>query len=192
MVQQEKLDVIQRLLNQMVCKIEKQLDKLDNRLTSKNQSRLSTKTMSESMNYVEKTIELYKQFFHRFIITYIIDQNQGLINDRFQSIYSIIQHTTNDNLSSYFNRCRQLNEFQLKLNDHVDQYITAFEDCCRLLTEFSCYPTESSLNDKSFLSKGKIKFEDWIVDLYILSLCVNDHFSLRTIVVSVLIELFGY
>ncbi|CAM4914423.1 unnamed protein product [Rotaria socialis] len=194
MVQQEQLDVIQKLLNQMVCKIEKQLDKLDNRLTSKHQSRLSTNTMSESMNYIEKTIELYKQFFHRFIITHIIDQNQGLINDKFQSIYSVIQHKTNGNLSSYFNRCRQLNEFQfqLKLNDNVDQYVTAFEDCCRLLTEFSCYPTESSLNDKSFLSKGKIKFEDWAMDLYILSLCVNDHFSLRTIAVSVLIELFGY
>ncbi|CAF4977890.1 unnamed protein product [Rotaria sp. Silwood1] len=153
-VEQENLNDIEQLLRQMTRKVEKQLDKINNPLLDKKQSRLSTKTMLESMNNIEKSIELYKKFFHHFIITYLIDQKQVLMNDKFQSIYSIIQNKTNDNLLTIFNRYRQLNEFQLKLNDNVDHYITAFENCCKILTEFCCFPIQSSLNDQSFPSKG--------------------------------------
>ncbi|CAF4045021.1 unnamed protein product [Rotaria sp. Silwood2] len=191
-VEQENLNDIEQLLRQMVHKVEKQLDKLNNPLFDKKQSRLSTKTMLELMNNIEKSIKLYQIFFHRFIITYLIDQNQILMNDKFQSIYSIIQNKTNDNLFTIFNRYQQVHEFQLKLSDNVDHYIATFENCCKLLTEFCCVPIQSSLNDESFLSKGKTNFDDWSMDICILALCISDHFSLQTIAISVLIELFGY
>ncbi|CAF1177973.1 unnamed protein product, partial [Rotaria sordida] len=191
-IEQENLNDIEQLLHQMIHKVEKQLDKLNNQLFDNKKSRLSTKTMLESINNIEKSIELYKKFFHRFIITYLIDQNQVLINDKFQSIYSIIQNKNNDNLLIIFNRYRQLNEFQLKLTNNVDHYITAFENCCKLLTEFCCFPIQSSLNNQSFLPKGKTDFDDWSMDICVLSLCISDHFSLQTIAISVLIELFGY
>ncbi|CAF1108703.1 unnamed protein product [Rotaria sordida] len=191
-IEQENLNDIEQLLHQMIHKVEKQLDKLNNQLFDNKKSRLSTKTMLESINNIEKSIELYKKFFHRFIITYLIDQNQVLINDKFQSIYSIIQNKNNDNLLIIFNRYQQLNEFQLKLTNNVDHYITAFENCCKLLTEFCCFPIQSSLNNQSFLPKGKTDFDDWSMDICVLSLCISDHFSLQTIAISVLIELFGY
>lgn len=146
---EETLNDIKRLLLQMVRKVEVELEKLNNQLHDNKQSRLSIKILSESMNYIEKSIELYRNLFHRFIITFIINQNQQLINDKFQNIYSIIKDKTNDNLSVIFNQCRQCNNFQIKLHDNVDEYITAFEDCCKLLIEFNTFPTESSL------SKGK-------------------------------------
>jgi hypothetical protein len=39
---------------------------------------------------------------------------------------------------------------------------------------------------------GKTDFDDWSMDLCILSLCKSDHFPLQTISISVLIEIFGY
>jgi hypothetical protein len=39
---------------------------------------------------------------------------------------------------------------------------------------------------------GTTDFDDWSIDLCILSLCKSNHFSLQTIAISLLIELFGY
>jgi len=151
---QESLNEIERLLRQMVCKIEKQIYKLNNPSSDEKRTRLSTKTMVESINHIENSTKLYKIFFHRFIITYFIDKNQISLNDKFQSIYSIVQNKTNDNISTIFNRYQELNKFQLKLNENVDQYRIAFEDCCKLLIEFCCFPRQSSVTDQSILSKG--------------------------------------
>jgi hypothetical protein len=152
--EQESLNEIERLLRQMVCKIEKQVYKLNNPSSDEKRTRLSTKTMVESINHIENSTKLYKIFFHRFIITYFIDKNQISLNDKFQSIYSIVQNKTNDNISTIFNRYQELNKFQLKLNENVDQYRIAFEDCCKLLIEFCCFPRQSSVNDQSILLKG--------------------------------------
>jgi len=149
-IEQQDSNEIERLLRQMIRKVEKQLCES----SDVKRTRLSTKTMFESINHIEKSIKLYKIFFHRFIITYFIDKNQILLNDKFQSIYSIIQTKTNDNLSTIFNRYQQLNEFQLKLNDNIDYYKTPFEDCCKLLIEFCCFPGQSSINDPSISPKG--------------------------------------
>jgi hypothetical protein len=205
--EQPDLDDIEHLLRQMVRKVEKQVYNF----SDKKQNRSSTKTISQSINHLEKSTKLYKIFFHRFILTYFIDQNQILLNDKFQRIYSIIQNQTKDNLLIIFNRYQQLNEFQLKLNDNIDQYKTPFEDCCKLLIEFCCFPRQSSTNDPSISSKGrelsavtdaedflsfsilgKTDFDDWLIDLCILSLCKTEHFSVQTIAISVLIELFDY
>jgi hypothetical protein len=152
--EQESLNEIERLLRQMVCKIEKQVYKLNHPSSDEKRTRLSTKTMFESINHIENSTKLYKIFFHRFIITYFIDKNQISLNDKFQSIYSIVQNKTNDNISTIFNRYQELNKFQLTLNENVDQYRIAFEDCCKLLIEFCCFPRQSSVNDQSILLKG--------------------------------------
>ena len=148
--------------------------------------------MLQSMNHLEKSITLYKIFFHRFITTFLIDINQISMNEKFQNIYSITQKKTNENLLALFNHYQQQNEFQLKLNDNVDYYKRAFDDCCKLLIEFCCFPRQSSMKDQSTLSKGKTDFDDWSIDLCVLSVCESGHFSIQTIAISVLIELFGY
>ncbi|CAF3570172.1 unnamed protein product [Adineta steineri] len=122
----------------------------------------------------------------------LLRQMQISINDKFQSIYSIIQTKTNDNLSIIFNRYQQLNEFHLKLTDKVNQYQTIFEDCCKLFIELYCFPRQFSNHDQSILSKGQTDFDDWFMDLFIISLCKSDNFSIQTVAISVLIELFGY
>jgi hypothetical protein len=144
---------IKRLLRQMVHKVEKQVYQF----SSEKRNRLTTTTTTrtlESKHYIEKLIKLYKIFFHRFIITYFIDKNQILLNEKFQSIYSIIKNKTNDNLLTIFNRYQQLNELKLKLNENVDHYKIPFEDCCKLLIELCCFPRQSSINDQSISSKG--------------------------------------
>ncbi|CAF4282087.1 unnamed protein product, partial [Adineta steineri] len=192
-IEQENLNDIERLLCQMVRKIEKQMYNLTNPLSEKKQTRLSTsKTKIDSINHIENAINLYKNFFYRFILIYIIDSKQISINDKFQSIYSIIQTKTNDNLSIIFNRYQQLNEFHLKLTDKVNQYQTIFEDCCKLFIEFYCFPRQFSNHNQSILSKGQTDFDDWFMDLFIISLCKSDNFSIQTVAISVLIELFGY
>ncbi len=152
--EQQDSNDIERLLRQMVRKVEKQISKSSN----EKKTRSSTKTMLESINHIKESIKLYKIFFHGFIITYFIDKNQMLINNKFQNIYPIIQNKTNDNLLTIFNRYQQLNEFQLKLSSNIDQYKTAFEDCCKLLIELSCFPRQSSINDPSISPKGTHTF----------------------------------
>ncbi|CAF4282110.1 unnamed protein product, partial [Adineta steineri] len=192
-IEQENLNDIERLLRQMVRKIEKQMYNLTNPLSEKKQTRLSTsKTKIDSINHIENAIKLYKKFFHRFILIYIIDSKQISINDKFQSIYSIIQTKTNDNLSIIFNRYQQSNEFQLKLTDKVNQYQTIFEDCCKLFIELYCFPRQFSNHNQSILFNDQTDFDDWFMDLFIISLCKSDNFSIQTVAISVLIELFGY
>lgn len=149
--EQQDLNDIEDLLHQMVHKVEKQLL---SKTSYERKLRSSTKTMLESNSHLEKAIKLYKIFFHRFIQTNLIDKHQILINDKFQSIYSIIQHKTDDNLSIVFNRYQQLKEFQIKFNDNIDQYKTSFEDCCKLLIEFCCFPRQAPTNDSTIVSKG--------------------------------------
>ena len=144
------------------------------------------------MNHLEKSLTLYKNFFHRFISTFLVDINQISMNEKFQNIYSITQKKTNENLLALFNHYQQENDFQLKLNDQVDYYKRAFDDCCKLLIEFCCFPRQSTLKDQSTLSKTKAEFDDWSIDLCVLSVCESGHFSIQTIAISVLIELFGY
>jgi len=148
--EQQDLNDIEHLLRQMVRKVEKEIY----RFSDQKQRRSSTRTMLESINHTEKSIKLYKIFFHRFILTYFIGKNQITLNDKFQTICPIIQTKTNDHLLTIFNRYQQLNEFQLKLNDNIDQYKTPFEDCCKLLIEFCCFPKQSSMNDPSLSPKG--------------------------------------
>jgi hypothetical protein len=199
-IEQQDSHVIERLLHQMVRKVEKQIYKF----SEKKLSQSSTKTISESINHIEKSIKLYKIFFHRFIFTYFIDKNQILTTDQFQIIYSIIRNKTNDNLLAIFNHYQQCNEFDFKLNENIDQYKTAFEDCCKLLIEFCYFSRQSSINDPSkgikknpawdfpnrFAVVGKTDIDDWLIDLCILALCKTGHFSFQTIALSVLIELF--
>jgi hypothetical protein len=148
--EQQDLNDIEHLLRQMVHKVEKEIYKS----SYEKQRRSSTRTMLESINHTEKSIKLYKIFFHRFILTYFIDKTQISLNDKFQIICPIIQTKTNDHLLTIFNRYQQLNQFQLKLNDNIDQYKTSFEDCCKLLIEFCCFPKQSSINDPSLSPKG--------------------------------------
>jgi len=149
---------VERLLRHMVRKVEKQLYKLNNENKKlpdeKPPPTILTKTMLQSMNHLEKSITLYKIFFHRFITTFLTDCNQISMNEKFQNIYSITQEKTNENILALFNHYQQKNEFQLKLNDNVDYYKRAFDHCCKLLIEFCCFPRQSSITDQSKLFKG--------------------------------------
>ena len=175
---------IERLLRQMVRKVEKQIYKLKKPVDEK--TPILTKTMLQSMSHLEKPLTLYKNFFHRFVSTFLLDSNQISLNEKFQTIYSITQKKTNENLRALFNHYQQQNEFQLKLNDNADHYKRAFDDCCKLLIEFCCFPRQSTL------LKNKADFDDWSIDLCILAVCQSGHFSIQTIAISVLIELLGY
>ncbi|CAF3354247.1 unnamed protein product [Rotaria sp. Silwood1] len=194
--EQQSLNDIERLLRHMVRKVEKQINKLNNEnkklLNEQQTTTLLTKTMLQSMNHLEKSITLYKIFFHRFIITFLIDNNKITMYEKFQNIYSITQKKTNENILALFNHYQTQNEFQLKLNDNVDYYKRAFDDCCKLLIEFCCFQRQSSITDQSTLSKGKNDFDDWSIDLCVLSVCESGHFFIQTIAISVLIELLGY
>jgi hypothetical protein len=192
--EQQHTKDIERLLRQMVRKVEKQIYKInnENKKSSDEKTPILTKTMLQSMNHLEKSLTLYKIFFHRFIITFLIDINQISMNEKFQNIYSLTQKKTNENLSALFNHYQQKNEFQLKLNDNVDYYKRAFDDCCKLLIEFCCFPRQSSIKDQTILSKSKTDFDDWSIDLCVLSVCESGHFFIQTIAISVLIELLGY
>jgi len=149
---------VERLLRHMVRKVEKQLYKLNNENKKlpdeKPPPTILTKTMLQSMNHLEKSITLYKIFFHRFITTFLVDSNQISMNEKFQNIYSITQEKTNENILALFNHYQQKNEFQLKLNENVDYYKRAFDHCCKLLIEFCCFPRQSSITDQSKLFKG--------------------------------------
>jgi hypothetical protein len=192
--EQESTNEIERLLRQMVRKIEKQTYKIhnENKKQIDEKTPILTKTMLQSMNHLEKSLTLYKNFFHRFIITFLIDCNQISMNEKFQNIYSITQIKTNENLLALFNYYQQQNEFQLKLNDNADYYKRAFDDCCKLLIEFCCFPRQSSIKDQSILLKGKTDFDDWAIDLCVLSVCESGHFFIQTTAISILIELLGY
>jgi hypothetical protein len=154
LIEQQCLNDIERLLRQMVRKVEKQVYKLNNSFSDERKTRLSSKTILESMNYIEKSIKLYKIFFHQFIITYLIDRNQGLLNEKFQSICSIIQNRIDDNLLTIFSQYREVNELHLKLHENVEHYKAAFEECCKLLVEFCCFQRQLSINDHPLLSTG--------------------------------------
>jgi hypothetical protein len=191
--EQESRNIIERLLRQMVRKVEKQIYKKQQILDEKPPlTPILTKTMLQSMSHLEKSLTLYKNFFHRFITTFLIDINKISMNEKFQNIYSITQRKTNENLLALFQNYQQQNEFQLKLNDNVDYYKRAFDDCCKLLIEFCCFPRQSSIKDQSTLLKGKTDFDDWSIDLCVLSVCESGHFFIQTIAISVLIELLGY
>jgi len=185
---------VEQLLRHMVRKVEKQIYKIHNEPKKylDEKTPILTKTMLQSMNHLEKSLTLYKIFFHRFITTFLIDNNQTNLNEKFQNIHSIAQKKTNENLLALFNRYQQDNDFHLKLNDNVDYYKRAFDDCCKLLIEFCCFPRQSSLKDQTLLSKSKTDFDDWSIDLCVLSVCESGHFSIQTIAISVLIELLGY
>jgi hypothetical protein len=109
---QQDSHVIERLLHQMVHKVEKQIYQF----SQKKPVQSPSKATLESINHIEKSIKLYKIFFHRFILTYFLDRNQiPTITEQFQTIYSIICNRTNDNLFARFNRYQQLNQFDFKL-----------------------------------------------------------------------------
>ncbi|CAF0867652.1 unnamed protein product [Adineta ricciae] len=191
---QECTQEVERLLRHMVRRVEKQIYKLNNEVKKSVDEKpaVLTKTILRSMSHLEKSITLYKIFFHRFIITFLIDANHISMNEKFQNIYSITQKKTNENIRALFNHYQQQDEFQLKLHENADYYKRAFDDCCKLLIEFCCFPRQSSITDQSKLSKGKNEFDDWSIDLCVLSVCESDHFFIQSIAISVLIELFGY
>ena len=175
---QDCSDDIERLLRQMVRKVEKrltyQLNSENKKLLDEQQPRMLTKTMLQSMNHLEKSITLYKIFFHRFISTFLIDMNKNSLNEKFQTIYSITQKKTNENILALFNHYQQQSELQLKLHDHADYYKRAFDDCCKLLIEFCCFPRQSTVTDQSVLFKGR-RWHETLVNCSLLSLvCSND------------------
>ena len=141
--QEQDNHVIERLLHQMVRKVEKQMYQFSQRKSVQSSSKIGLK----SINHIDKSIKLYKTFFHRFILTYFIDESQIPISDQFEAIFSILQEKTDDSLLTVFNRYQQQNEFDLKLNGNVQEYKGAFEDCCRLLIEFCSFSKQSSSND---------------------------------------------
>ena len=158
---QQSAHDIERLLRRLVRKVEKRVSSQmlneSKKCSDEQQRKILTKTMLQSMNHLEKSITLYKIFFHRFVTTFLIDMNKTTLNEKFQNIYSSTQKKTNENILALFNHYHQLNEFQLKLYDHVDHYKRAFDDCCKLLIEFCCFPRQSSVTDQSTLSKGTNK-----------------------------------
>lgn len=155
---QQRTNDVQRLLKDLIRKVDKrlcfQLNAEKAKLPDEQQPRLLTKTMLQSMSHLEKSINLYKMFFHRFITTFIIDTSKISLNEKFQRLHSVTQKKTNENILALFNHYHEKNEFQLKLNDHVDYYKRAFDDCCKLLIEFCCFPRQSTVVDQSTLSKG--------------------------------------
>ena len=155
---QQQTNDIERLLRQMVRKVEKrlcyQLNNENKKFPDEQQTQVLTKTMLQSMSHLEKPIALYKIFFHRFITTFLIDTTKISLNEKFQSLHSITQKKNNENILALFNHYQQQNELQLKLYDHVDYYKRAFDDCCKLLIEFCCFPRQSTVADQSTLSKG--------------------------------------
>ncbi|UJR10286.1 hypothetical protein I4U23_014493 [Adineta vaga] len=185
--EQEDLNDIEQLLRQMVRKIEKQIYKLNNPSAEEKRTQSITKAKMESMIHIENSIRLYKNMFHRFIVTYLIDKNQLSITDRFQSIFTIIQTKTNDYLSKLFNSYEKSNEFKLKLNTNANEYQTAFDISCKLLTELSCFSKQSFS-----ISSDKTQFDDWFIDLCLLSLCRTEQLFFQTKTTSVLIEVFNY
>lgn len=159
---EEKSDQdVRRLLRQMVRKVEKHLIRQSSnenrKVLDEPRPKLITKTMLQSMNHLEKSITLYKIFFHRFITTFLIDTSKTSLNEKFLNIYSLTQKKTNENILALFNRYQQQIDFQIKLQDQVDHYKRAFDDCCKLLIEFCCFPRQANLANQTALSKGEFK-----------------------------------
>ena len=150
-IDQQCLNEIEHLLYYMVHKIGKQMNKFNKKNLSNEQQITSSSNMLKSMNHLEKSISLYKIFFHRFITTFIIDTNKISIYDKFQSI---TQKTTNENGLILLNNYQIQDEFQLKLNDNVDCYQRAYDNCCKLLIESCCFQRQSSITDQTTLLKG--------------------------------------
>lgn len=157
--EQQTMNDVERLLRHMVRKVDKQIRKINhekNKLLNEQRktSAVLTKATLQSMNHLEKSISLYKIFFHRFIITFLIDNNKTTMYEKFQNIHSVTQKKTNENILALFNHYQTQNVFQLKLNDNVDYYKRAFDDCCKLLIEFCCFQRQSSITEQPALSKG--------------------------------------
>lgn len=133
--QEQDTHVIERLLHQMVRTVEEQMYQFSQRKSAQS----SSKVVLKSINHIDKSIKLYKTFFHRFILTYFIDESQTPIGDQFEAIFSILQQKTDDSLLTVFNRYQQQNEFDLKFKGNPQEYKGAFGDCCRLLIEFCSF-----------------------------------------------------
>ncbi|CAF1040873.1 unnamed protein product [Didymodactylos carnosus] len=193
---------VERLLRHMVRTIEKQvyihIEPVSTSTTSSHKlTRTSTsinKNVLKSINHIEKTLNLYKAFFHCFITTFIISNDSQQIKEKFKKMYSLTQKKTHDNICALFNQYyRQQTEFSLKLNDNVELYRKSFEDCCKLLVDLCCFPRQfTNDNTKQTPVADSIEFDDWCMDLCVLSICCSNHFSIQTISISVLIELVDY
>ncbi|CAF0956370.1 unnamed protein product [Didymodactylos carnosus] len=196
---------VERLLRHMVRTVEKQIyvpkepvpNPTPKRRTLTRAGTVITKNVLQSISHIEKSLNLYKTFFHRFITTFIISNENQKISEKFKKIYSLTQRKTNDNIRTLFNQhYRQQNEFLIKLDDNVESYRKTFDDCCKLLIDLCCFPRQFS-NDTNMSAKQTsatdlIEFDDWCMDLCVLSICPSDYFSIQAISISVLIELVGY
>ena len=147
----------------------------------------NTSTASSSLDLIDRVIQLYQRLFHHFIVQFLVHPTHAQINKRFQSMSSLLRNRTTGSLSTILDHYQGDEHFQLKLNDHADDYLNPFEECCKLLLRCASYSREDpSVNPSS----NGIRLDDWLIDLCVLSLCHSDHFTLRTMVISLLIELF--
>ena len=115
-------DDITQLLDQMITQIEEQINP-ENR--SKN------------------LIHQYQRLFHHIIITFIIDEKEMKIKEKFQRIQSSLKQQHTDHLSMILHQYADNPHFQLTFHEHANQYISIFDDCCRLFHQFT---KQSSIN----------------------------------------------
>ena len=163
---------IEHLLDEMVHQVEEQ----------RRETPVLINTVPLSTDLIDRAIQLYQRLFHQFVVQHLVHPTDIDINDRFQRISSILRSQTTGSLSSIRSHYQQYEEFQLKLNDHADDYLSPFEDCCELLRQCLSCPPRSSSNSTDF--------NDWLKDLCVLALCRTESFTLQTTFVSFLIELF--
>ena len=109
-------------------------------------------TALPSRKPIDKLNQCYKQFFHQFVTTYLIDTNRMSPNGQFRGICSLLREKTNEQISTSWNRD---GEFRLALKDSAGDFSEAFENCCSLLVEFCFGQTPRSSNPQSEHSPGK-------------------------------------
>ena len=122
------------------CLLKEMVEKVNKQLSNQSIRNQLSRTMS---HYIDESIEIYKDILHCFIETKFIDRNQMNLKSKFQQFHSIIQVKTNENLSKIFNRYQQSSEFDLKLNDNIEQYQSSFEQACKLFIRFLSFSSKS-------------------------------------------------
>lgn len=136
-IEQDDQTIIESLLRQMVEKIDRQLS---------NVTPAASKILSPSYHYIEESIKLYKRFFRSFVHRKLLDENQPIVfKEKCSSLFSSIPRHANESLTEIFHHYQQSSEFNLKVNDNIQQYQSTFEHCCQLLIEFSSFSHTKSI-----------------------------------------------
>lgn len=164
---------VAQLLSQMVRQVEERMKA----------TRPITSPDSSSLDLIDRVIQVYQRLFHHFIVQFLVHPTHAQTNKRFQSMSSLLRNRTTGSLLTILDHYHGNEHFQLKLNDHADDYLNPFDDCCKLLRRCASHSREVP-------SSNGFRFDDWLIDLCVLSLCHSEHFTLRTMAISFLIELF--